>query len=312
MHHEHHASLLIDSFALQPSTSSRPPPSRAGSLLPELLSYIFTLYKDDISTRLSTRRPACLAESALAWASVTHVCRHWRSVAIDSTCLWTDIVFHCGRAWAEEMFRRSRTTPLTLDIHLPLHTSAKDDPKWLPCRLAAHTRRIQRLALRGSPVAIHAVLEHLTAPAPLLEDLRVKPTHYIFGEVPLKLPLTLFSGSTPRLRSVFVRYCALPPNWPLLRDLTALSVWFPKPFDSRAVTRCSSPFQNMEELLGTLDASPELETLILAHCLPHISDDERPCSPHVAHPRLTSINIQGAEQDSQYLLSCIAASQCTC
>lgn len=302
----------MDDYTLQPSTSLRPPSACAANLLPELLSYIFVLYKDDASTRLSTRRPACLAESALAWASVTHVCRHWRLVAIDSSCLWTDVVFNCGRAWAEKMFCRSRATPLVLDITLPLYSPSNDETDWLPCLLAAQTHRIKRLALRGSPVAIHAVAEHLTAPAPILEDLRIKPTHYIFGEVPLKLPQKLFAGCTPRLRSVFVRYCALPPNWPLLRDLTALSVWFPKPFDTRAVTRCSSPFQSMEELLGTLDASPALETLILSHCLPHISDDERPSSPHVAHPRLTSINIQGAEQDSQYLLSYIAPPKCTC
>ncbi|KZV65048.1 hypothetical protein PENSPDRAFT_656126 [Peniophora sp. CONT] len=205
----------------------------------------------------------------------------------------------------------SLRTPHPSTTHIRRMTSARvNDPRMLLSRIVGHLRMTQRIAC--SPVAIHAVAEHLNAPAPLLEDLRIKPTHYIFGEVPLKMPQNLFAGCTPRLRSVFVRYCALPPNWPLLRDLTALSVWFPKPFDSRAVTRCSSPFQSMDELLGTLDASPELETLILAHCLPHISEDERPSSPHVAHPRLTSINIQGAEQDSQYLLSCIASSKCSC
>ncbi|KZV65050.1 hypothetical protein PENSPDRAFT_147563 [Peniophora sp. CONT] len=150
-HHKIRKYLTMDDFSLQLSASSRPPCSRAADLLPELLSYIFVLCKDDASTRLSTRRPTCLAESALGWATVTHVSRHWRSVAIDSTCLWTDIVFNCGRAWAEEMFHRSRTTPLILDIHLPLHLSPNDDGKWLPCLLDAHAYRIKRLALRGSP-----------------------------------------------------------------------------------------------------------------------------------------------------------------
>lgn len=46
--------------------------------------------------------------------TVTHVCRAWRSIALNCSALWSDIDFFYGDAWASESLLRARHYPLSV------------------------------------------------------------------------------------------------------------------------------------------------------------------------------------------------------
>ncbi|KAI0279683.1 hypothetical protein BC826DRAFT_554678 [Russula brevipes] len=76
-------------------------------LPPEVLARIFHL--------------VALAESPWSelqssrWINVTHVCRHWRQVALDDSSLWARISgYRPSTAWISETLARARNAPLAI------------------------------------------------------------------------------------------------------------------------------------------------------------------------------------------------------
>ncbi|KZV77561.1 hypothetical protein PENSPDRAFT_645202 [Peniophora sp. CONT] len=59
--------------------------------------------------RYKPHRPA-----TLGWISLTHVCRHWRSVGIDLATLWGQIV--CTFQPIDEIIQRTKSAPLTIEF----------------------------------------------------------------------------------------------------------------------------------------------------------------------------------------------------
>ncbi|KAI0027141.1 hypothetical protein K488DRAFT_74776 [Vararia minispora EC-137] len=252
--------------------SSRPPQTAAATetlsctiyaLSPELLAQIFFLCRDAVHP--PARRPTGLADSALSWVLVSHVCARWRLIVFEWAGLWSHISLSPAspipRPWVRELFARSRSAPLFVSIALPPFGS---DAAWLAELLATHTYHIEHLELAGAPVALHAILKTLVDPAPTLRTLHIAPTHFITGGVPLVIPPSLFANVTPRLRTLSLKCAVLPPSCALLRTLRALSVEFP-------AQRCSRPPRaflraNAETLSDVLEGMSELKTLCLAHC----------------------------------------------
>ena len=60
---------------------------------------------------------------------VSHVCRHWRSVALNTRRLWTTLTFwmHPGLAQAKEYISRSNGLPLTIELDCYTDDHARDD-----------------------------------------------------------------------------------------------------------------------------------------------------------------------------------------
>ncbi|KAI0002597.1 hypothetical protein BJV74DRAFT_759338, partial [Russula compacta] len=92
--------------------------SLIGGLPPEILSCIFSFHainqpvaKDPIYYFDSF--PSTPTQVKLGWITVTHVCRHWRQVALSNPNLWRTIVFDLGAEWAEEMLTRSKAAPIS-------------------------------------------------------------------------------------------------------------------------------------------------------------------------------------------------------
>ena len=80
------------------------PPSHIISCLPpELLSTIFNFL-------------ACthVLQDFECWVHVTHVCSHWRHIAIDYPNLWTHISLH-NPSWVLEMLAHSKTASITVE-----------------------------------------------------------------------------------------------------------------------------------------------------------------------------------------------------
>ncbi|KAH7912408.1 hypothetical protein BJ138DRAFT_794167 [Hygrophoropsis aurantiaca] len=54
---------------------------------------------------------------SLMWIGVTHVCRHWRQVALAFPALWTLLVLE-NSSWTEQLLIRSKMAPLVIDADL--------------------------------------------------------------------------------------------------------------------------------------------------------------------------------------------------
>jgi hypothetical protein len=79
------------------------------ALPPELLSRIFHFH-------------ACLEppQQRLGWIVATHVCQHWRQVALNDPLLWAQITGFEPRArWTSEILVRAQNAPLIIDLFYP-------------------------------------------------------------------------------------------------------------------------------------------------------------------------------------------------
>ncbi|KAI0290887.1 hypothetical protein BC826DRAFT_1106216 [Russula brevipes] len=92
----------------------------------------------------SSRRGASWYElNGFRWISVTHVCRHWRQVALGDSSLWARISgYQISTAWISEALARARNAPLTIDV------LESPNPEALAMFLAhfAHTREFRLCA----------------------------------------------------------------------------------------------------------------------------------------------------------------------
>lgn len=101
--------------------------------------------------------------------TASHVCTHWRSVALDSPELWTDIKprgFGDGER-VHELFLRSKAAPLSIASS---SGSAVYDARFRYL-LRQHIGRTRVLDLECSPVFAVLLME---LPAPIMERLRIQ------------------------------------------------------------------------------------------------------------------------------------------
>ena len=92
------------------------------STLPsELLADIFQIV-------VQANRDALVSTSPpYAWVAVTHVCTHWRAVALGTPTLWSDIVLPCRPQCVREMLLRSQGVPLSVHHRAATTRRRQDD-----------------------------------------------------------------------------------------------------------------------------------------------------------------------------------------
>jgi len=186
--------------------SQNNPLAHISRLPPELLSIVFDFLTSAHAPRDFER-----------WVRVTHVCSHWRRVALHCRNLWTRISLH-SPSWALEMLARSKTASITVeaaevdeDQQSPMNIALLDIMKCLP--------RIRELSLMqsesqsGSGIIeapfLEQVVARLDGPAPLLESLKIsysQPNHAV--------PPILSCG-TPRLQHLELSKTSIP-WWPTI------------------------------------------------------------------------------------------------
>ncbi|KAH0588484.1 hypothetical protein H2248_004322 [Termitomyces sp. 'cryptogamus'] len=194
--------------------------------------------------------------------TVSHVCSHWRRVALTTPELWTNIQIN-HPLWAMEMSERSGTVPLTIHfderfLHV-FHSTERCRRSSAVLRdiLHSHHSRIKNLTFtlyseyderRGHDLGIF--LELLDRPMPTIERLGVT----ISTEVSQKnmLPPEFFSMSS-RLQHLRLVECAMSwnPDFVGIRNLRSLEI-------SR-LSRTMSP--TMAQLLDVLSQTTLLEAL---------------------------------------------------
>lgn len=145
---------------------------------PDILCIIFrhVIIQEEIA-----RKPE---GTTYGWIYITHVCKHWRDVALHNPLLWSKI--NASRAspeWPCEILRRSQEAPLdvTLASQQP-HLYNESMEKFVKHVLDKHLRRIRSLSLKQTYGRVGDI-DLLKGPAPLLERLRIE-CHRARGSLP--------------------------------------------------------------------------------------------------------------------------------
>jgi hypothetical protein len=215
--------------------------------------------------------------------AITHVCQHWREVALECSNLWTNISFSWSRPWVEEMLFRSKQAKLNIKIP-ELYGSARACAKasikinGVVAQSLLDTSRLKTLECHDEHFA-HAV-KALTTQASHLEKLVLKDHYRAIGVH--MLPPDFLAGRAPNLKTLKLRNWSLAYWSPLL--LTALTE-----FDW--VLDSSGSGLSATGLLDALDGMPKLARLYLSGSkIPLISEElERT----VRLPRLEHLGIDG-------------------
>ena len=223
------------------------------TLPPKLLARIFQflILEDDL---------ARFGVPMSVWFNATHVCRHWRQVALEDFSLWARITVTESPSldWISEMLVRSRNAPLDINLMGGLTPG-------LLSKFPPHIFHTRQLRLCG--VRMHhfqRVKDICALEAPALE-------HFELGilagsPVPFRQLAgpTLFKGQTPRLRKLILSQISIPWSHIPRGQLTELKINL---FRMRSAPNNSGP-DDSNQLVDLLINSPELKVLVLKFCLP--------------------------------------------
>ncbi|TFY68939.1 hypothetical protein EVG20_g3356 [Dentipellis fragilis] len=299
-------------------------------LAPEILAYIFSLLRADdppLADYENSNNGSSSPSGVLGWIQVTHVCRHWRTVALDHSVLWSDIMFHVlGSEWTKEFFRHSGTAPIVLKV-LPLRD--RDLYHEYMYRLAIfleqHLSHTKELCVEEIRQDFMPFIDLLRNPAPLLETLvlhnQVGPEHEGIDDIP-SLPPDL---SAPRLRHLSLERCRFPWAARSFQSLIHLDI-----VQNRENGAVHGPLSapdyaaEIERILDALAGMPSLEVLTLEDVFPppprnttpqslqvhavslvklrrfYITDDIGNCGlvlKHINSPSSTEYRIHGTDID---------------
>ena len=217
-------------------------------LPPEILSLVFHL--------LVLEEPPLSWKGNVGWIKVTHVCRHWRQVAIDNSSLWARTSgIPKTTKWISEMLARAKNAPLDIDFN-DFVNSNREMLLMIPSHLP-HTRqlRLHDLSLRHSGI----IQEIFSWEAPALEhfELMARYSTVTFPDLGGNM---LFKGHSPRLRTFSISKVVIP--WSLVPrgQLTQLKI-------TGADEDDHSP-GDLTQLINLLVNCPALEILALDSCLP--------------------------------------------
>ncbi|EIM90933.1 uncharacterized protein STEHIDRAFT_165392 [Stereum hirsutum FP-91666 SS1] len=279
---------------LQPSATSDIVVSIA-TLPVEILDKCFA-YLADIDPPRSSRTKAYFHSLApithLGFVTVTHVCSHWRHVAINNTLLWTTPTFDLGPEWLAATLSRAKSAPLTIRHDFgDTSLSRRDNPLALEEMhgvmetLRCHLYHTITIDLYGSlpPPDIFPIEDLLSCSAPVLESLAIER----------KSPLSpiLLGDDASRLRQV--QLVGVGETWivPVFTGLTCLHI------HAESISASTS----LSQFLDMLEQNPELEYLKITFALPRT--DSLVPTRRIALPLLKRLSVTGFPSSCATLLS---------
>ncbi|KAI0280964.1 hypothetical protein BC826DRAFT_975018 [Russula brevipes] len=256
----------------------------ASVLPPEVLARIFHL--------------VAFAESSppemgsLRWISVTHVCRHWRQVALDDSSLWARI---SGRSvnttWISETLARARNALLEIDLFKAQNAETLS-------MFTAHFAHTHEFRLRRvlAPHKDENIREICGLEAPALEHFELAALTN-FPVVFLRAPF--FNGMAPKLRTFSLSQICVPWSFIPRGQLSQLKITIigREPIADWP----SSSFGDSNSLIDLLINCPVLEILGLESCLPQ--NITRPSHVQAIHlPHLSHLSLDGSRSRVASLL----------
>ncbi|KAF6759728.1 hypothetical protein DFP72DRAFT_115738 [Ephemerocybe angulata] len=244
-------------------------------LPPEVLSHIFLNLFWTMECEYEEDKKVC-------WIFSTHVCRHWRAVALGCAALWTNFMFDMHGELIRTVLPRSKNLPLSvalkcgglLDIdalgevlsqttrlrHVVLSPRIGPNPPQLGRRRFYSDPKPDQ---RYEPPSFTAALGRMGPLAPLLTTLSVSYT-YLTG--PEKLPENFLSEGAPALKHLkldkFNLHWSRIPFWSTLKTLHLVSI--------------GDYYPQFPAMLETFRGLPLLERLTLGDILPQCRFSEFP------------------------------------
>ncbi|KAI0648225.1 hypothetical protein C8Q79DRAFT_905553 [Trametes meyenii] len=245
------------------------------ALPPELLSMIYS-YADSSSIKNTNI------------INITHVCRHWRDIALRTPSLWARVGL--GHPIGFKAFlERSKALPLQITLATRPQISILNT---LGLIVAEHAR-IRTLDVRIGAlwVAINITFRTLFLPTPKLEELSIEmvadPGARLYLDQ-LRAP-TDFDGA-PSLRSITLREAPLP--------------YLPKGPNALTKVSLTGQLPTLHTLVDLLVRSPLLEVLDLSGSFDHMETSADLRKVALAH--LRTLEIEGdPPQNFQSLLRCL-------
>ncbi|KAG5650232.1 hypothetical protein H0H81_000245 [Sphagnurus paluster] len=231
------------------------------------LSLIHRLPPEILSTIFSYITLIHLPRTSLQWIQcISHICSHWRRIALTCPSLWADIPFHNPR-WAREMLRRSKKAPLTI-----AYTGEPQYSRLIhhlgPCLPESATSvlkdalaelwRVKSLRLLPDSLMDEELAEEviglLDSPAPFLESCHLWDPGFIHWQRSIQ---HLFAGDCPRLRQLTIENLSL--NWEghIFTNLRSFR------FSQSSIANQGS----IAKLVGALSFMHHLESLQLSNLL---------------------------------------------
>ncbi|KAJ8580063.1 hypothetical protein M405DRAFT_802319 [Rhizopogon salebrosus TDB-379] len=178
------------------------------------------------------------------YCTVTHVCRHWRRVALECPGLWAFINGTSTR-WIGLMLERSKKAPLVVTCH------ASALPSDCLGKVLSQLPRIKVLRLELYMRDANRVLDYLLVqPAPLLQIFKFSLAG---GGIPV-ISDAIFQGQAPQLRDIQLTCCSFSWTSRLFSGLRTL--------DLEGIASSASSC-TLQELLAALRRMPGLEQLKL-------------------------------------------------
>ncbi|KAI0053689.1 hypothetical protein FA95DRAFT_477744 [Auriscalpium vulgare] len=255
---------------------------------PEILARIFACCVD-LQHRVCEYWP--IYRDFHEWLNFTHVCHHWREIAVDTAILWTSISLEMSDACVEEMILRSKTADLSFHFDRKYKTRYATSRQIELLTLSmprVHTLNFKSDSLYGDDVVPE---ELLASPAPRMHALTLQLSEY--GSVPLT---SAFLGNeAPLLRHLSLTGC-YPASWPstLYDNLLSLEI-------------TANPWryvpQNYNDMVNAIRRMPALQKLTLSKCLPPLALATSPPQHSVSLEHLRSCTLDGPFLDIIHFLS---------
>ncbi|KAG1739968.1 hypothetical protein EDB19DRAFT_1618386, partial [Suillus lakei] len=243
---------------LRPRSNARVPISR---LPDDVLMIVFKYFEeemrldgfnnddDEFASDVINDVPACLP--------LTHVCRHWRKVALDYPTLWR-FISSISPLWLDVILERSKNVPLVVSYTL-FSMSRKDCVE----KVLLHLPRIKHSQLRSFAWDDDFVMDLLLShPAPVLETFKF----IVYGSLPPTVSIsdTIFQGQAPLLRDLEVAHCDRRWSSCIFGRLRTLRVGETPLPDLISALRCMPALEQLTIQLPTFDETMLFDRMPLA------------------------------------------------
>jgi F-box-like len=239
---------------------------RVPRLPPELLVMIFIACADP---PFGEQEPSYWQTRNMQWIVITHVCRYWRTVALECSDLWKRLRFFNPDV-TKEMIRRSKGS--NLEVIIDIRHRRIERSMVIPMVLP-ELHRVSVLHLVCSD-ELQSLVNGLGSAAPKLEYLDL---YAPYGQSSFDIPDTIFSRETPALHSLKLRNCTITSPLP--------SSGTPSSPDSRIGHMPST----ISQIVSCIRGAPMLHTLILNRVLPFVDTDD--AYPNLVLPKLSRLEL---------------------
>lgn len=279
-------------------------------LPPEILSHIFSFLPNSQQGN---------SMHYLKWVQLSHVCQHWRAVALGCPALWTHLTFSVFQKadCVSEMLARSKSTELSIDANLSYHTKPIDPIE----NALGHLDRVKYINIAAMPATLTKLFGTLESAAPKLRALTMQSSissHLYSSSFSsgFRLPVTFLRGGTPKLTKLELLNCPILWNEGIPEmfksNLTVLKLHGVRYTNPHGTMIHFPP--TLEQLLDILGYMPSIQSLDLEDTLPTACGNTEGLRFHdriVALPELKRLRLKSSTLDcADFLGTLVIPSTC--